>query len=263
MTTNSSSLSKVAVREFGAVTLWIVSCFFIVFLCSSPTVRSYFPSLHPYSSLQLFLVSLVAVMGIWDVFGLAFDSPFNPMVSLALCVGGKIDIARAFVMAISQFLGHVAGIALLRWVIIHLFNVSDNGAFFPPQPHPDVSLPVAVSIETFITFILCITALNLDDLFTNRAIRLKKWSLMTILIVLILSVTAEWTGGCMNPAMSFALSLGEKTWSNHGIYWFGPTLGAFLAGSVYKLRIRRRKNNVIVKLQKKTVRKGKKQVKSE
>lgn len=102
---------------------------------------------------------------------------------------------------------------------------------------------MAVLIEALITALLCAVALSLKHLFHEQA-RFKKWSLMTMLVVIVLDWAGEWTGGCMNPAMSFALAALEGHWVAHSVYWIGPLLGAVAAGVVHNKVFTRRKDIV-------------------
>lgn len=65
-----------------------------------------------------------------------------------------------------------------------------------------------------------------------------------MLIVVVLDWAGEWTGSCMNPAMSFALAALEGHWVAHSVYWIGPLLGAVAAGVIHNRVFARRKDTV-------------------
>ncbi|CAN8062168.1 unnamed protein product [Agarophyton chilense] len=224
---------RLFIREYLAVVLWTCSVLWLFFLSDTEFLRSINPSLKRFPPSQLFLSGLVCVMGVWEIFGLSFGSPVNPAVTLSLFLAGKLSIDDAIVMAVAQFLGHLFGTLLVRRGAEMMFEREAHARFAPPQPHEGLSYKGAVAIEMGITFLMCVLALSLDSIFGKRAI-IKKWSVMTSITIAMVAGAGEWTGACMNPAMSLALSLLENLWKNHEIYWIGPISGALLAAGLYR-----------------------------
>lgn len=229
--------------ELLAVFMWVASTLSAYFFTATPLLHSLTPSLRSLPSPRVFLSLLVVIMAIWELFGLSLGSPFNPAVTLSLAIAGDILPSHAAVMASAQFIAHLLAVLVVRKVASILHSDID-GIFHPPQPHHQVSYLTAVFIEAVITAVLCAVALSLKHIFHEKA-TFKKWSLMTMLIVLVLDVAGEWTGSCMNPAMSFALAALEGHWAAHSVYWIGPLVGAVLAALAHNWILAKRKRRVV------------------
>ena len=50
------------------------------------------------------------------------------------------------------------------------------------------------------------------------------------------------TGGAFNPARAFGPAFVANYWTSHLTYWFGPIVGAAVAGLVYEYGILRKKD---------------------
>ncbi|CDF32548.1 unnamed protein product [Chondrus crispus] len=231
---------KLFLIEFLAVFLWVTSTLFAYFLTATPLLHSLSPSIRSLHPAYVFYSLLVALMAIWEIFGLALGSTFNPCVTISLTLAGETAPIHAIVVIFAQFLAHIAAAFVVR-ICANILHKDIDGIFHPPQPHKHISYSKAVVIEALITALLCVVALSLKHIFHEKA-TFKKWSLMTMLVVAVLDVAGEWTGGCMNPAMSFALAVLEGHWAAHSVYWVGPMVGAVVAACMYNniLRTRRR-----------------------
>lgn len=226
---------RLAVTEFTAVTLWVSVSLLLFALSTSSLLHRLSPVLRTFPPFQVFLVGLVLVMAIWEFFGLSLGSPFNPSVTLSLAIARRITAQDAATMFFAQFSGHAFGVLLVRSLSSFAFSDTIENVFSPPQPHEKLSHGSAMIIEAIITASLCAVVLVIDDILPKSA-TFKKFSIISTIIVVILSVFGEWTGSCMNPAMSFALSLHERRWSAHSVYWVGPICGAVFAGVWYDFR---------------------------
>jgi len=239
MTSQQPSALKYALIEFGAVILWVSCSLFVFVITASTLVHSIAPSLKEFPPTQIFLTALVGVMAFWEILGLSFGGLINPAITLSLLVAGDISIANASQIILPQFLGHVIGVFVVRSVIRYLFSSSYDTFLSPPKPHDEISNGVAIAVEAFLTGLFCLVALSLKHLLPQSA-KVKKWVIITATVVFTIAVGGEWTGSCMNPAMSFALSITDQKWSAHGVYWLGPFLGAVVAGLLHNALFLRR-----------------------
>lgn len=219
--------------EFSAVFLWVTASLSTFVATNTPLLHPYAPSLAQVPPLQTFLTMLVVVMALWELLGLSFGSPLNPAVTLALAMAREIPPRHAVLMATAQFVAHVVGVLFVRAVAYVAVPQLCEGLFAPPTPHEEVSSFTAVGFEAGVTAVLCVLVLGVKQVFGEEE-RVKKWGVTTGGVVAVLAVGGEWTGSCMNPALSFALAVMEGRWDRHAVYWVGPLIGAAGVGSLWR-----------------------------
>lgn len=232
MTTPRSVLLRSTVGEFFAVTLWVSVSHALFFLTTSNALHHVHPIVRDIHPTTFFLALLFLLMGCFELFGLFFNSPLNPVLTFAMLLSGQLPLCKAIPMILSQFFGHAAGVSLVGFLNAYTLSHPPEKVFAPPQPHPESTLWHAVLVEAIITAIFCVSALSMDNLFDKRSY-FRRWIFITSLTVAVIAVADPWTGACMNPAMSFALSYHHQTWDNQIVYWVGPLTGAFAALFAY------------------------------
>nr|QCT85205.1 tonoplast intrinsic protein 2 [Arachis hypogaea] len=150
----------------------------------------------------------------------------NPAVTFGLALGGQITVLTAIFYIISQLLGSIAACLLLKLVTggltIPIHNVGAG-----------VGAGEGVVTEIIITFGLVYTVYA-------TAADPKKGSLGTIAPIAIgfivganILAAGAFSGGSMNPAVSFGPAVISGDFTNHWIYWVGPLIGGAVAGLVY------------------------------
>ncbi len=80
---------------------------------------------------------------------------------------------------------------------------------------------------------MCIAAVSLHHVMPTAPI--MRTGIIIAVIVGLTAVGAEYTGSCMNPAMSLSLSFFDGRWHMHSVYWFGPLIGALLTAGLHNL----------------------------
>ncbi|KAJ0180814.1 hypothetical protein K1T71_004218 [Dendrolimus kikuchii] len=166
-----------------------------------------------------------------DCFDHISGAHFNPTVTLAAAVWGRVGRARAAAMALAQLAGAALGATAL-----HLLR---------PQPAPAgeralcVTLPApapaaykAALVEAVLGGVLALVNCAAWD---ARVERLKdSWPLRIGGAVAALSLAAaELTGASMNPVRSFGPALCANVWTHHWVYWVGPLSGSALCTFAY------------------------------
>src|SRR5262249_10180217 len=76
---------------------------------------------------------------------------YNPAVSLAALLAGKLPAADLVPYVVAQLAGALAAAATGDWLL---------GALFTPAPAPNATALQAFAVEVFYTFALCIVVLN-------------------------------------------------------------------------------------------------------
>ena len=157
---------------------------------------------------------------------------YNPAVSLAVWLRGKLDARDIAPYMISQVLGAVAAAAVVYAVL---------GRTFAPAPGESVSAVGALLVEVLYTTALCLVVLH-----SATAPQTTGNSFYGLAIGFTVAAGAfaggAISGGAFNPAVGIGPILVSAILGSSGglghlwLYLLGPFLGGGLAAAVYRLQ---------------------------
>ncbi|MCX7827333.1 MAG: aquaporin [Verrucomicrobiae bacterium] len=154
---------------------------------------------------------------------------FNPAVTFGLLVGGKIGLRQVVGHVVSQFIGGVLG-GLLSLVIFKAAVISTATPDIAVDLTPAFGRGHAILTEAALTFLWVFVYYG--TVVDPRGPKLGGLPVGLSVAAAVL-LGGPLTGAGINPARVFGLALCGAHWTNHSVYWFGPILGALLAGIVY------------------------------
>ncbi len=156
---------------------------------------------------------------------------YNPAVSLAVFLRGKLSAADLIPYWLAQIAGAVAA-ALVAFVIM--------GSTFAPAPGGDVLFVPALVVEILFTFALALVVLN-----SATAAATEGNSFYGLAIGFTITAAAfaggPISGGAFNPAVGIGPILvdavvGGGSLGNLLLYILGPLIGGALAAAVFKIQ---------------------------
>ncbi|KAJ9643246.1 hypothetical protein H2204_002142 [Knufia peltigerae] len=151
---------------------------------------------------------------------------FNPAVTLAMVMTGNLPWFRGLLLLPAQLLGGIVAAALVRCMFpgeLAVNTTLSNGTS-PAQ---------GVFIEMFLTSLLVFTILMLAAEKHYATFMAPVGIGLALFVAMMAGV--HWTGASLNPARSFGPAVATPYFPGyHYIYWFGPIMGALLAGGYYK-----------------------------
>ncbi|MEZ5014867.1 MAG: aquaporin [Chitinophagales bacterium] len=149
---------------------------------------------------------------------------YNPAVTFAILLRGKIQMQEASRYWIAQIAGGLLGAALSYWITDKATAVAVT----------DGMLLEACAGEILFTFALALVVLNVatsgetsGNSFYGLAIGFTVFAgAMTV---------GNISGGAFNPAVGFCHNLFAKNWGDMWVHIVCPVVGAAVAASVYKM----------------------------
>ena len=158
---------------------------------------------------------------------------YNPAVTLAVMMRGKLGMAEAVPYWVSQLLGAFAASVVVYIVL---------GRTFAPAPGDGVNGFQALLVEFLYTFALCLVVLNTA---TSRKTAGNSYYGLAIGFTVMVGAFAggSISGGAFNPAVGTGPILlkamaGHGGLSNLWIYLVGPLAGGALAATAFKFQHR-------------------------
>lgn len=173
----------------------------------------------------------VALMVMVYMGGHVSGAHYNPAVSLAILIRGKMATKDLVPYWVSQVLGAVAAAAIVQYV---------TGKTFPCAPDPTVGAEKAVLIEVLYTFALALVVLNVA---TAKGTANNSFYGLAIGFTVCAGAFAGGgiSGGAYNPAVGagpiiMSTLAGKGGMGNLWIYLAGPLAGGVLAALVFKIQ---------------------------
>ncbi|MGR6686558.1 MIP/aquaporin family protein [Furfurilactobacillus rossiae] len=155
---------------------------------------------------------------------------FNPAVSIAMLINGRLSASDTIFYIISQFLGATVASAVLDF-FEHALSLPKSVGFGQTD-FPKISAGAAFCFETIITFLFVFVILMVtSDKFGNATMAPVAIGLTLAFLII---VALNLTGGSLNPARSFGLAIfaGGTALSHYWVYLIAPVLGAAIAAFV-------------------------------
>ena len=154
---------------------------------------------------------------------------YNPAVTLAVFIRGKIDIKDAGIYWVSQILGGVAAAFLAGWLVQDAdftFLVEKAGSASPVQ---------ALAVEILFTFALALVVLNVA---TAKGTEGNSFYGLAIGFTVLVGAFAGGpiSGGAFNPAVGIGPNVINGGFTDLWIYIVGPLLGGALAGFTFNFQ---------------------------
>jgi aquaporin Z len=156
---------------------------------------------------------------------------YNPAVTLAVAMRGKLPNARILPYWVAQLVGAVLAALVARGVM---------GRTFAPAPAVTASTVGAVLIELLFTFALCIVVLQTA---TSAKTQGNSYYGLAIGFTIVVAAFAGGpiSGGAFNPAVGFGPVLidglmGGGSFQHLWLYIVGPLLGGALAALVFRMQ---------------------------
>lgn len=150
---------------------------------------------------------------------------YNPAVSLAVMLRGKLSMSEMLQYWIAQIAGAVIGAGLCEWFKGEATTVSVGESYTVMQ---------ALVAEIAFTFALATVVLNVA---TARDNVNNSFYGLAIGFTVFASATAAGSisGGAFNPAVGLGHILFAGNWADLWIYFVGPLVGAAVAASVFRM----------------------------
>ena len=160
---------------------------------------------------------------------------YNPAVTIALFIGGKIGALKGAAYIIVQLLGATVAALVLNEIFDN--SVADLAGAIPAVDYAGDQDGIIVgrtnafileAITTFfLVYVICGTAVDSRGAHAIAALAIGLTITMDILIA------GPLTGAAMNPSRHFGPALVEGEWKDTWIYWAGPVIGGSLASIVH------------------------------
>ena len=197
-----------------------IGTFFLVTVVGLTAVAS--PGAGPFAPIAIGATLMVMIYAGGHISG----AHYNPAVTLAVFVRGKINISDAVTYVIAQIGG-----ALMAWAIVSF--IFEGSAAIPSNGVE--SIPKALAGEFLGTFALAYVVLNTA---TAKGTDGNSFYGLAIGFTVVVSAYAfgSFSGGAFNPAVAIgATMLKAMTWADSWIYLAGCLGGGLLAGIVFKM----------------------------
>jgi aquaporin Z len=158
---------------------------------------------------------------------------YNPAVSLAVCLRGKLHGRDLVGYWVSQLVGAVVAAGVVYVAL---------GATFAAKPGDGVTFWTAVMIELIYTFALCIVVLHTATTADTEGNSYYGLAIGFTIVVAAFAGGAI-SGGAFNPAVGvgpaiYAAFVGQPGALSHAvIYIIGPLTGGALAAAVFRFQV--------------------------
>ena len=213
-----NSLKKYVAEFIGTFVLVLFACGTAAVVgCSSENGTGYL-----LTALSFGLVIVAMAYSIGNVSG----CHINPAVSIAMLVSKRMSVTDFVGYVVAQFLGAIAGAAVLMGFVGRESGLGANALF-----NDDILR--SLLIEIILTFVFVIAGLGVTSKTENSAVAGLVIGL-TLTLVHILGIS--FTGTSVNPARSFgpALLVGGDALANVWVFIVAPLIGGVLAALVYQ-----------------------------
>lgn len=197
----------------------------VLFACGTAAVvgcDATFGSGYLLTALAFGLVIVAMAYSIGNVSG----CHINPAVSIAMLVSGKMTVKDFVGYVAAQFVGAIAGAAVLMAIVGKETGLGANGLY-------NGNVVLSLIIEIILTFVFVIAILGVTSKTENSAVAGIVIGL-SLTLVHILGIAL--TGTSVNPARSFgpALLVGGDALKNVWVFIVAPLIGGALAAVCYK-----------------------------
>jgi aquaporin Z len=199
-----------------------IGTFFLVL-----TINLAAPSGTPLAPLAIGAALMVMVyMG-----GHVSGAHYNPAITVAVWMRGKLPATQIVPYWVAQILGSMAAAAVAYFVA---------GRTFAPTPSPDATAIQILTVEALFTFALAMVVLNVA---TAKATQGNSYYGLAIGFTVMAGAVAGGpiSGGAFNPAVGLGLILMQSFLVGGGtgdlwLYLVGPMAGAVAAALVFRLQ---------------------------
>ena len=159
----------------------------------------------------------------------------NPAVTLGVLLAGRMSTTDALAYWVAQFLGGIAGGALL-WTFVNSFGVTDytGGLGTNAFDNGAINMPGAFVLEMVLTAVFVLVILLVTEKVANQAMA---GAAIGFTLVLVHIVAIPLTGTSVNPARSLgpALFAGGDALAQVWLFIVAPLVGAVLAWAAWKV----------------------------
>ena len=164
-----------------------------------------------------------------SAFGSISGGHFNPAVTFAIWISGRIATVRAATYWVAQLAGALAAGFALRAVFAEsMWGPTNIGS---PALAEAVAPATGIVIEAVLTMLLVFTVFG--TAVDRRAPRIGGMAIGLAVGADIL-MGGPLTGAAMNPARWFGPAVAAGVFENWYVWWIGPLLGAAIAALIYR-----------------------------
>lgn len=172
-------------------------------------------------------MGLTALAIFHSPFGKRSGAHLNPAVTLTFLRLGRIAPADAAGYAAGQFLGGVAGVALMSALWTWVRSPEVNYVVTRPG---QAGIEGAFLAETLISFGMMSAVLHTSN---HRLLARYTTFVAAFLVAAYIMFEEPFSGMSMNPARTFGSALAANVWNALWLYFLAPPLGMLLAAEVY------------------------------
>ena len=215
---STASLKKYIAEFIGTFVLVFFACGTAAVVgCSSQLGTGYL-----LTALSFGLVIVAMAYSIGNISG----CHINPAVSIAMYINKKLSLNDFIGYVVAQFLGSIAGAALLIPFVGKESGLGANALY-------DGSVWLSLLIEIILTFVFVIAILGVTSKVENSSVA---GIVIGLSLTLVHILGISFTGTSVNPARSFgpALFVGGDALSSVWVFIVAPLIGGALAAVVYK-----------------------------
>lgn len=164
----------------------------------------------------------------------------NPAVSIGMLVAGKMKWSECLKYVIAQVLGAIAGAAILGVCLGSFSALGANGFGTSLINGTEVTVWIALLVETILTFIFVTAILGVTEKAENSKVA---GIVIGLTLTLVHLFGLPFTGTSVNPARSFgpALLQGGAALSQVWVFILAPVIGGILAALFYRFVLKQSK----------------------
>lgn len=154
---------------------------------------------------------------------------FNPAVTVAVRLTGRIEWGRASAYVVAQLVGALGAGFALRAVLPEASWLQTN--IGTPALGAQIGVWQGIGIEAVLTVVLVLAVFG--TAIDPRGPKLGGMAIGLAVAADIL-VGGPLTGGAMNPARWFGPAVASGAYDNWFVWWVGPLIGAIVAAVIYR-----------------------------